>query len=251
MLEPKQQATVANVALSAETVAARHSGSRQAPPSPPSRVGLDRDEGDREGPHLPLPDSRRLRDIQAYLHDEPIMRHVVDVRRRCSGEDHPDTLDAMNSLGLVLCQTHQLPEARQLLSPSLEGMRRTLGPDHPKTLEAETWMLALFSGEQRYAEAEPLARRNLEANRRVYGSDHPKTLSALGNLSLNLVAQNKVSEGTATLREYLEQLRRIRGAGYSHAVVIGNALANLLVVQGEYAEGEQIRAKAWPPLRKL
>ena len=56
-----------------DDLGAPQDGPGQAQPALASRAGLDRHEGPGEGPHSALPDGQRVaRDIERYLHDEPV-----------------------------------------------------------------------------------------------------------------------------------------------------------------------------------
>ena len=50
------------------------------------------------------------------------------------GDDHPNTLVAVNNLGCYLRSIGRLPEALTLAADTLERMRRKLGENHPLTL---------------------------------------------------------------------------------------------------------------------
>ena len=58
-----------------------------------------------------------------------LQRRVLEVRTRVQGEEHPDTLRAMNNLSAVLFE-----DALQLLRKSLAGQRKILGENHPDTV---------------------------------------------------------------------------------------------------------------------
>jgi hypothetical protein len=53
-----------------------------------------------------------------------------------SGDEHPDTLTAMNNLAMTLRAFGELRSARLLLKRVLEARRRVLGDEHPDTLTA-------------------------------------------------------------------------------------------------------------------
>ena len=45
---------------------------------------------------------------------EPLVRQVLETRRRVLGEDHPDTLRSKNNLAVLLEQTGRREEAKRL-----------------------------------------------------------------------------------------------------------------------------------------
>jgi hypothetical protein len=63
-------------------------------------------------------------------------KQALERARDALGEEHPDTLTAMNNLAITLGAQGNLARARELEQRVLEGMRRVLGEDHPDTVKA-------------------------------------------------------------------------------------------------------------------
>jgi Tetratricopeptide repeat len=82
---------------------------------------------------------RRLGDNAGMASDDSRTQVQLDedtlVRRRGDlGEDHPDTLAAVNGLAISLRAAGEYQAARELDEDTLAGRRRVLGEDHPDTL---------------------------------------------------------------------------------------------------------------------
>src|SRR2546423_15634517 len=60
-------------------------------------------------------------------------KEVVEKRRRILGEEHPDTISAMNNLANTLGKQDQLDEGVAMLKEVVEKRRRILGEEHPDT----------------------------------------------------------------------------------------------------------------------
>ncbi|PVH92847.1 hypothetical protein DM02DRAFT_542782, partial [Periconia macrospinosa] len=56
---------------------------------------------------------------------------MLEKRRRILGEEHLDTITAMNNLALTLGDQGQLDEAAKMFEEVLEKRRRILGEDRP------------------------------------------------------------------------------------------------------------------------
>jgi uncharacterized protein (DUF2267 family) len=65
-----------------------------------------------------------------------LQQQVLEAMRRVLGEEHPDTLRAMQNLTITLWLQGDQVGARQLMGQALEAMRRVLGENHPDTLKA-------------------------------------------------------------------------------------------------------------------
>ncbi|MDR1041012.1 MAG: tetratricopeptide repeat protein [Deltaproteobacteria bacterium] len=60
-------------------------------------------------------------------------QYLEDCKRE-DGPMHPETLDAMNSLGALLSRVDDHDGAKQMFLKALAGRTKTLGPEHPETL---------------------------------------------------------------------------------------------------------------------
>ena len=69
----------------------------------------------------------------------------LEERRRVLGNDHPDTLTAINKMGLTLHNQGKYEEALSYTTEALEARRRVLGNDHPDTREILNALLELYS----------------------------------------------------------------------------------------------------------
>ncbi|CUS15401.1 unnamed protein product, partial [Tuber aestivum] len=52
------------------------------------------------------------------------------------GPDHPDTLESLNNLALVLRNQGKYGESEGMHRRAIEGFEKVLGPDHPNTLKS-------------------------------------------------------------------------------------------------------------------
>jgi hypothetical protein len=60
-------------------------------------------------------------------------KEVLEMRTRVLGEEHPNTISAMNNLAITLRKLHQLGEAVKMEKEVLEKRRRILGKQNPDT----------------------------------------------------------------------------------------------------------------------
>jgi hypothetical protein len=60
-------------------------------------------------------------------------KEVLEKRRRILGEEHPDTISAMNNLANTLGEQGQLDEAMALLEVTVQRIKRIYGNEHPHT----------------------------------------------------------------------------------------------------------------------
>ena len=96
----------------------------------------------------------------------PLQEAALDDRSYELGEDHPDTLTSINSMGLLLRSMGKHEKAMLYFRQALEGRRRVLGDEHPLTLVS----LAELSIQERYAGTQETADQlTLELLGRLFG----------------------------------------------------------------------------------
>jgi serine/threonine protein kinase/tetratricopeptide (TPR) repeat protein len=183
---------------------------------------------------------RRLR--QGGLEEvRDLLLQVVEGRRRQLGDEHVETLTAMNRLAMVLWDIDRAdPEAERLLRQAVEGLRRTQGDRFPETLSAMTDLAGVLQQTDRLEEAEDLLRRSLDGQRVVLGEFHPETVMSLANLGWLLTKRGQLHESEAILRRVVELQRRSLGEESPDLLVYRNNLAKTIRLQGRPREALEI-----------
>ncbi len=189
--------------------------------------------------------------IGLYEHATPLQEAALRTRRDELGDDHPDTLRSINSMGTLLVYQRKLTEAEPYFREALEGNRRVLGDDHADTLDSINNMGVLLKSQGKLTEAEPYYRKGLEGNRRVLGDDHPDTLASISNMGGLLRAQGKLTEAEPYHREALEGYRRVLGDDHPQTLTTINNMGLLLMSQGKLAEAEPYYREALEGKRRV
>jgi tetratricopeptide (TPR) repeat protein len=133
---------------------------------------------------------------------------------RILGADHPDTLNAWNSLGAAYLSAARPAEAIPLFERALVGLERTQGRDHPVTLAAQTNLAAAYQDAGRPDEAILLLRLTVAVRERVLGDAHPDTLNSCGNLAAAYRAAGQPSEAIPLLERTLAGREQALGADH-------------------------------------
>jgi hypothetical protein len=74
-----------------------------------------------------------MTDIRRLAEGYVIEKYVLNKRRRILGEEHPDTITAMNNLAITLGDQGQLDEAIALSEVAVQRMKRIHGNEHSHT----------------------------------------------------------------------------------------------------------------------
>jgi CHAT domain-containing protein/tetratricopeptide (TPR) repeat protein len=175
-----------------------------------------------------------------YPEAEPLYQHVLEVRERVLGKDHPQTLMSVNNLATVYNDQGRYREAEQLLERALEKRERVLGKEHPDTLMSVSNLAALYTTQGRYYEAEPLFKRALEVRERVLGKEHPDTLASVNNLAELYNHQGRYGEAEPLYRCALEVRERVLGKDHPQTLMSVNNLAAFYDMQSRSGEVEPL-----------
>ncbi|SPE36787.1 hypothetical protein SBA3_250003 [Candidatus Sulfopaludibacter sp. SbA3] len=103
------------------------------------------------------------------------------LRSRTLGEEHRDTVGAMNALAVLYQQEGKYAEAEQLHAKVLAARRRLLGWEHRSTLISMNDLAVVYTVEGKHAQAEPLYAKALEIWLRTGGEKRAETLVVMKN----------------------------------------------------------------------
>ena len=176
---------------------------------------------------------------------------ALDLRRRVSGREHPDTLKTMNDLGNVYWREGKYAEAEALDDQTLQIERRVLGPEHPDTLVSTNNLAWVYSDEGKYPQAEALYTQALEIRRRVLGPEHPDTLVSMNNLAHVFWYEGKYPQAEALDDQTLQIDRRILGAEHPETLWSMGNLANVYWAEGKYPQAEALASQTLEIRRRV
>lgn len=154
---------------------------------------------------------RTYQGLARFADAEAQFRSALEISRREFGEDHPETLEAMNGVATALGSLNQYDEAEPLFRSCLESARRILGPEHPQTLDYLSNLASLLRDRGRMDEAETLLKEALEISNRVLGPEHPDTLVTRKVLAGLWQDQGRFDLAEPVLRDVLDIQRRVEG----------------------------------------
>jgi len=169
---------------------------------------------------------------QAVAVGEPLAADL----ERLLGPEHPDTLNAWNSLAAAYLAAGRATEAVPLFERTLAMRQRTLGPDDPETLTSQNNLASAYQDVGRIADAVQLYQLNLEVRERLLGADHPSTLNSRGNLAAAYRDEGRTAEAIPLLEQALAGRERVLGLNHPDTVAARKNLAAAYRDQGRVAE---------------
>jgi tetratricopeptide (TPR) repeat protein len=160
--------------------------------------------------------------------------------RRVLGDEHPQTIAAMNNLTTYLQVQGKTAEAEALCRIALANMRRAMGDDHPDTIRIVYNLGFLLESQGRMADALPLQE---EVYRRAPASSLPPKDVALfcSRYGPVLVKLGQYQEAEQPLRRAHEMLTTASLRGDRRMRVVTAALAEVCEKTGRPDEGARWR----------
>ncbi|WP_051105795.1 serine/threonine-protein kinase [Parafrankia discariae] len=154
--------------------------------------------------------------------------------RRTHGPEHPDTLDAANTLAVRLSALGDHRGARDLDEDTLTRRRQVLGPSHPDTLTSAHNLAVDLAEIGEHPAARELYRDTLARRRQALGPDHPDTLSSATDLGILLNALGDHSGARDLGEDTLARRRRALGADHPDTLDSAYNLAVRLSALGDH-----------------
>jgi serine/threonine-protein kinase len=208
------------------------------------------------GEFLSRAESRSLRELESQPELSATLRHVLglvhfarsdgararvlleaayDERRRLSGSDARETLEAQVDLGDLLVWQGELERARSVLNDALERIRRTSGEDDllaARTYNRLAGLLPTLEESQRYLERSvAIARQRLPAN-------DPSRISYVSSLAV-LHGRKRPDEARKLFNEALQGAETLNNGKSTLLTRILNDSATFDAAVGDFAVAEK------------
>jgi len=179
------------------------------------------------------------------------LEKALDLQRRVSGPENPETLGIMNNLGNLYDDEGKYAEAEALDNLALEIQRRVFGPEDRNTLRSMNNLSIIYRHEGKYAQAEALLSAALEVKRRVLGREHPNTLKTMGNLANVYHDEGKYPQAETFFSQMLEIQRRVSGPEHPDTLTSMDNLANIYEDEGKYTQAETLHSQTLEIKRRV
>ena len=185
-----------------------------------------------------------------YAGARELQQRILEIYRRLFGENHPDTVTAMNNLATTLNAVGALAEARQLLEAAAVLHRRVHGSNHPDTPMTLSNLAGVLFAQGDLAGARSLQEQAVKEIGRLLGNRHNNTLTVMLNLSLTVQAQGDLP-GARRVQEFvLNERRRSLGNDHPDTLAALGDLATTLALQGHLSEALQFKEEVLENTRK-
>ncbi|KAJ7202363.1 hypothetical protein GGX14DRAFT_463414 [Mycena pura] len=179
------------------------------------RPGPDTGEGTVGAVRNTAPNSTRYPSLEIRKNELEEGKVTLLQRRRDLGDDHPDTLQAMDYLAWTQHELGEFRSARDLRVELLEKWRMLLGEDHQDTMRTMDDLASTYEHLGQFEKAKGLYITLLENRRRLLDEDHPDILLTMGNLGLLHHRQGQFKEAESLQVQVLEKQRKVLGEAHA------------------------------------
>ncbi|MFF8355092.1 FxSxx-COOH system tetratricopeptide repeat protein [Streptomyces chartreusis] len=194
--------------------------------------------------------SMALYDMERYEESLPLVKDLLERRRRVLGEEHPDTLSSTHDLGVALISLGRGTEAYAILNDVAARRQSALGKNHVDALFSIACTGAVLWRLDRFDEAHHLLTDVLTRYRRASMQDHPAALEASRHLGLVLSSLGSHAEALHIQTKALTRRRQLLGDRHTDTLVSAENLSRTLIDNDQYAEAEQLLRATRPHVRE-
>ncbi len=180
-----------------------------------------------------------LRDLGMTERAEELLVRAVELRRELLGDPHPDTLEALNSLGSLRLFQSRMAEAEACFREVHGARLAQLGGGHEDTLIARNNLGIALLSQGKLQDAGSELEAVLEGYQALFGPGHPEVLAAQGSLGGLSIEQGRPERAEPYFRAALEGLRKAHGPDDPRPLVMTSNLALSLERQERLAEAEE------------
>jgi serine/threonine protein kinase/tetratricopeptide (TPR) repeat protein len=180
----------------------------------------------------------------------PHFERIIDIHRRCLGEEAPATLDAMAVLAWIYIAEVQFDQAERLTTRVWKIKHRVLGAKDPLTLASKLQLALVYMYWSKFDRAEPIMNEVLETSRRYLGETHEQTIGAMCGLASLYMFQKRMDEARALLAEALAIQERSGVGRQETTLSLTGSMAMLYAEQGRHEEAQAMAVKALKAARR-
>lgn len=171
---------------------------------------------------------------------ETVFRQALKGQGEVLGQDHPETLNCVQWLGITLDQQGRYKDAEEMFVRARKGRERKLGPDHEDTLYSIQWLGISLGQQGQYKEAKRVLRRAFLGQERILGPDHAHTLFSAYWLGISHFQLGRYKEAVEIFERSVEGREKTLGPDHEDTLSPVQWLGNSLGQQDRWEEAERM-----------
>ncbi len=186
--------------------------------------------------------------IGNYTAAQDHLEKSVQLFREHRGLEDADSIDAMETLGVLYRVQRKVNQAEAVVAQCLEARRKVNGEKHPATLETMVQLGGVYLYQAKFSQAEKLVKQVLAESKGVLGEDQVLHVQSL--LAVIYRDLGKQEEAEALLVKTIEAKKRKWGERDLSLLGDMNNLATVYKNRRKYREAEALFTKCLEASRK-
>lgn len=159
-----------------------------------------------------------------------LAEQTLEACKKIHGDNHRDTLAALDSLGMVRLERGESDQAEALFKQAIEGLQ-DVAPGDELLFRVRGNLAGAYKWQGRLDDATPLNESLVAGARTRWGDNDPRTATALNNLATLYLRQGKFAESQPLLEEAIDIASPVLGENHPDVLTfmgnLGTALMNL------------------------
>ncbi|KAJ7327431.1 hypothetical protein DFH08DRAFT_332008 [Mycena albidolilacea] len=187
-----------------------------------------------------LPASTSWPSPEAQRKDLKEQKLILLNKQRDLGENHPETLDAMESLAWLYHQLGDFRSERDVRVKVLEKYQILQGEDGPRTLQAMEPLGRTYIALGQGKEAQEMLELALNKQRKVLGENHPVTAKTLSASALAYQCLGELNKAQKFAMSALEKYSQLLGEDHPETLGSMHTLAAIYRQLGQGIQAEDL-----------
>ena len=176
-----------------------------------------------------------------YIKAKILYQGLYNLYKRQLGENHPDTLSALNNLANSCSYLGDYSKACELQSIVYIRNKEILGENHPDTLRSLVTLLNSYSYLGDYSKACEILNIVYIRNKELLGENHPYTLRSLASLASSYSDSGDYSKALELQNTVYNAFKELLGENHPDTLSALNNLANLYSDLGDYSKAYELQ----------
>ncbi|KAJ7252003.1 hypothetical protein C8J57DRAFT_1723023 [Mycena rebaudengoi] len=193
------------------------------------------------GHKFPHPFQRVFYDAGHFDRSRELCVALLANRKHTLGNEHSDTLVAMQNLATTFWELGKSRDALELNIAVLEKRKLILGTEHPDTLFSMSSLAATYWKLGKFTEALKLDIAVLEKRKQILGPEHLDTLGAMSRLAVTYHSLGKLTAAEELKVVVLEKRKHILGPEHPDTLAAMSELATTYRKLGKFTDAEELK----------
>tara|TARA_B100002003_G_scaffold251621_1_gene296303 strand:+ start:1359 stop:4274 length:2916 start_codon:yes stop_codon:yes gene_type:complete len=182
----------------------------------------------------------RLNILKYGSDDLEVIRETIAVSNKVYGEDHQDSLGALDNLATYYLDNNQFNRAEDIFRQVLKRRTALFGADYRHTLYSLENLGDLYFQQHDYEQAANYYQRCLDKWLENSGLNNPYTLYCLKGVALTHMALKNFAEAEQSLTQHIDAATQVFGEAHPQVLSTSHHLAELYQLTGRAEQAESL-----------